>query len=722
MLAVGALLASVIYANSFPVSFQMDDFTSIVHNDRIKNLTDIPRIWEHHKIRFFTYLTFAVNYHLNGLDPAGYHLVNLLIHIGAGFSLFFLVLLLFKTEPLKKNPASVSSREIAFFTMLIFLSHPVQTQAVTYIVQRTASLAGMLYMAVCALYLQYRLTGKKPFYVAALLTALLGIFTKPNFITLPLMLAAIEFLFLKKDGFRAFRMRIVPFMIPVIFLIVQHPYFYEQEGSFSPFIREPGAPDPRIYFLTQLNVMCTYLRLLILPVHLNIDYDYPLSKSLLDPRTALSALLLAVVIAGAFIIRRRYLLLSFGCLWFFLTLSIESTVISLQDVIFEHRLYLPLAGFWMGILSWVYAVWNAPKARRVLLSGAVLIFSFLTYSRNYLWGNEVALWEDVVRKSPNKVRPYVNLAFSNIHSRQFERTIEISKKVLEMDPGECIAYHNIGVALAMKGEPEEAVGYFRKALEIKPNFVEAHDEMGQIYFKAKQYEMAIDHYHQALAIDPYNRGIYVRIAAVYQAMKDYENAITGYTKALEIDPRSAAAYNGLGYVYGETGDVKQAIIYYKKALALGGVSAQALSNLSNLCSLTGDFQNAFGYARRAIKIDPENAEAYNNLGIAYIQSAQIDDAIANFHQAVKYDPAYAKALNNLGAAYGEKGDFKKEIRFYKKALRVKPDYVEPYFNMGYSYERQGRITLAIHAYRKVVKMNPAHSPARQRLEALEKSV
>ncbi len=192
------LVGVIIYSNSLDCSFHMDDSLRIVENNTIKNIKNLGDSWNWRKMRFIGYATFALNYHIHKLDVFGYHVVNILIHILTSVFVYWLVLLLFATPGMRGHELCGRKRLIALFCGLVFVAHPVQTQAVTYIVQRFASLAAMFYMATLCFYVKGRLTGGKTgglYFFAAVVSGLLGIFTKENVVTLPITFLLIELCF-----------------------------------------------------------------------------------------------------------------------------------------------------------------------------------------------------------------------------------------------------------------------------------------------------------------------------------------------------------------------------------------------------------------------------------------------------------------------------------------------------------------------------------------------
>ncbi|HOL68244.1 MAG TPA: tetratricopeptide repeat protein, partial [bacterium] len=329
------IVGVVLYSNTFRVPFTFDDYHSIVLNDKIHSWGDWSAIWSFSRARFLTYLTFALNYHFGGLHVTGYHLVNLLIHLSASIVLFFFVLLLTGTafEPER-------SFLIAAVASLIFLIHPLQTQAVTYIVQRAASLATLCYLATLWLYLKYRLSPERKrwlYYCLALLVAVAGMFTKEICFTLPLMILMVNLI----SG-KAWRRDCLPFLLTMAVVPALHLSGVKGAGlgEIGRLAEPSGTIGPLTYLFTQFRVLVSYLRLLLFPIKQNLDYDYPVYHSFLVPPVWGSFLLLAFLSGlGFYAYRKGQRFFSLAVAWFFVALAVESSIYPIADVIFEHRLY-----------------------------------------------------------------------------------------------------------------------------------------------------------------------------------------------------------------------------------------------------------------------------------------------------------------------------------------------------------------------------------------------
>jgi hypothetical protein len=365
------IVGTLTYSNTFDASWHFDDHTAIVENYSIRNLkATVLGAGLVGGSRWIGFVTFALNYHFGKLNVFGYHLVNICIHLISAMLVYLLVLLTFRTPSLKEQPLSRHAAFLSLAAGLIFVAHPIQTQAVTYIVQRFTSLATLFYLLSLVLFIKARLLNHegKPFfspshlscYLSSLLAAFLAMKTKEITITLPAIILLCELCFFS-PSVKALTKKFL-YLLPLLltfFIIPLSRYgiglFGISGGTFMGIAevgdvigdatQETAAISRNDYLLTQFNVIVTYIRLLFLPINQNLDYDYPLAHSLFAFPTFLSFLFLVMlVIVGVWIFRKSRLI-SFGIFWFFITLSVESSIIPIRDVIFEHRVYLPSVGF-----------------------------------------------------------------------------------------------------------------------------------------------------------------------------------------------------------------------------------------------------------------------------------------------------------------------------------------------------------------------------------------
>ncbi len=388
-----AAVAIIIYSNSFYASFHFDDTPAIVENYTIHRF-DLKEIYSTSS-RPVLDITFALNYYFGKLDVFGYHLVNIMLHIANGIMLYFILLWTInptnsksaKREELRaKSEGQGTNSEIFYapcsmpyandsinfrlplYASLIFIAHPIQTQAVTYIVSRSSVLATTFYLLALLLFIMafkqsaeskelrakdtmHDALRSKLYLAGAFLASCLGMGTKQESATLPLMLLIYDFYFISKGDWKVLKGHYKVHLAMFFTLAIVFYLSFSGLKTYISFDYAKGVPMPQEgpitsfqYFLTQLHVIPYYIKLLFIPTNLNLDYDWPITRNI-DLPTILFFVLLTFLIFVAIKLYRRARLISFGIIWFFVTLSVTSSFIVIYDVIFEHRLYLPSVGF-----------------------------------------------------------------------------------------------------------------------------------------------------------------------------------------------------------------------------------------------------------------------------------------------------------------------------------------------------------------------------------------
>ena len=623
--ALIVVLGFLIYARTLQAPFVLDDYGSIVNNPLITDLSyfldaDSGKSFFGYGgflSRNFGYLTFALNYRLHGLDLAGYHLANIAIHLGAALLVYRLVSLTFLTPHFLPGSEPAPLRKRAGFTALvvalIFVAHPLQTQAVTYLVQRLASLATLLYLLSLTCYVRGRLARYRPgsgvgagwgWFAAALLSALLALKTKEISFTLPLAVLLYELLFF--PGSLSKRVRAAAVLTGALALACTAWFLASGKplGAVLSQLDQAARLQTDMsrwdYLATQCRVIVTYLRLVILPVGQRLDYDYPVSTSFLEPAVFLCAALLGSLLAAAFFCLWRsrsekkarpdraalLRLAAFGIFWFFITLTVESSIIPIVDVIFEHRMYLPSVGLFLALSATVALAGggrdlSAQWPGTPVLAGVavvVLLLSGLTIARNELWRSEVALWEDNTWKSPNKARTFLNLGSAAERAADLDAA-EVAYRTASALSAQPFSRLDLGRLYLQANRLDEALVQFREALQIDPGLGEAHNNIGKIHEMRQQYDEALKEYQLAVQAKPYLAVPYCNIGFLYARQNRYAEALEEYEKAMVRDPDYDQTYLNRGMVLAALGRRSEAVTDFRRALQINPASAEAAQQL-----------------------------------------------------------------------------------------------------------------------------------------------
>ena len=597
--AVVALVGLLAYSGSFDGQFVFDDDTEIVLKRTLRdpgNYLWSLRGYREQPNRVLGSLTFALNYRVGGLDPTGYHVVNLAVHLATALLVLALVRETFRTPHLRRSALAPASTTIGFVAALLFVAHPIQTQAVTYVVQRYASLATCFYVLAVLLYARWRLAldeGRRGLaaYAAVVLAILAAMKTKEIALTLPVAIALYEAAFFEGSWRRR-----LAWLAPVLATVLIVPW--STFGLHKPLgevlseaveVRVQTTMSRLDYLATQVTVVARYLRLLFLPVGQNLDYDYPVYRSFLEPRVIASGLILIAVAAGAVLgwggrvarwtgraLDPGWRLASFGIAWFFVALSVESSVIPIVDVIFEHRVYLPSVGFFLaaavagGFLALKLAPARWPAAT---VAAGVLLASVLgvaTWRRNEVWDTEISLWTDVVSKSPGKSRAQDNLGLAYAHLGRDAEALPRFSEAVRLDPLNVRARNNVGVALARLGRLEEARAAFNAALGINPRHAESVYNLGRIYLMYEaRYEESIPLFLAAIREKADYAEAYASLGAAWNALGRFPETVRVLEGVRDVIAEQPHARFNLGLAHAMTGDMPSA---EREILALRSLS------------------------------------------------------------------------------------------------------------------------------------------------------
>ncbi len=395
--------------------------------------------------------------------------------------------------------------------------------------------------------------GTKPHYqmapaAACLVSGILALGTKETAATLPGFILLYEWFFFQ-DLSRQWLKRHLPFLIGVFILLIGVSLIY-LDGH--PFERILSRYELLNFTLTQrvvteFRVVILYLSLLIYPHpnRLNLDYDFPISHSLIDPITTLAALMVIVGLIGiACLLAKKDRLISFCLLWYFGNLVIESSLIGLE-LVFEHRTYLPSMLISLMVTVLADRVVRSKYLKIATICAITMVFSAWTYERNMIWSNAVTLWGDTVSKSPQKVRPHNNLGNALKSQGKIEEAIVHFNQALQINPAYAKAYNNLGTALAAQGKTEEAIKHFGIALSINPGNAEAHSNIGVALATQGKIEKAIAHFKAALNLKPDHAKVHSNLGAAFVRKGQLQEALKHFQIALRLMPDDVQTYKNL---------------------------------------------------------------------------------------------------------------------------------------------------------------------------------
>ncbi len=655
-LAVGCLVL-LTYGHTLQGPFVYDDLANIPLNRfvRMESL-DLDQMYDvafHSQTssRPLAYLSFALNYYVHEYDVAGFHVVNIGIHLVSGLFVGLLALATYRIQ-LRTRVSSATQRTekcvlwMSLFAGCIFIAHPVQTQAVTYLVQRMTSMAVMFYLAAMLCYIQGRTrsSGRWRWWLGSALCGILALSSKQIGATLPFAVLLYEWYFFQ-DLSRPWLKRCSKFLVAavVVFLAIGAIYTYRNGFTLPGYAVRDFTVGERL--LTQCRVVVFYLSLVIFPspTRLNLLHHFSTSHSLFDPATTFLSLLLLIGLGALGVwSARRYRILSFAIAWWFLQLALESTVVPLE-MAYEHRLYLPIVGVAL-LIPW--ALWRVSAGRSwaaVVAVAVIVLLTCGTHVRNRVWSDAVTLWTDVIKKSGNDdPRGYNNRGIAFMEMGKNELALRDHLAALKVAPNEPMQHYSVAKGYVGTGRYEEAVKSYTKAIAIKPDMIDGYAARGRAYYFLGKTDLALADFAKAIELDPRSIETLENRVDLYKSEGQYAEAIQDLDEILRLIPRHSQAYKARGIVHQATG---------------------------NYVAAKDDFS-------RAVELEPRQYDARLHLGSLLARCPV--EAVRDGERAVEVatvtcemsDWKEPNALEVLAAAYAELGDFQQAVKWQSAALGV----------------------------------------------------
>jgi tetratricopeptide (TPR) repeat protein len=616
-LAPAALLFAAVlaYHGSLAVPFFFDDLAAITNNPTIRNLRRIGEVLSPPAEgggtmgRPVINLSLALNYAIGGTNPRGYHVFNLIVHALSALTLFGLARRTFAQPALGARFAG-SAFPLSFVIALLWVVHPLQTESVSCVIQRTELLMGLFYLL--TLYCFVRSVSEpapKRWPALAIGCCALGMASKEVMISAPVMVVLYDRTFVTgsfRAAWQARRALYSGLAATWIILIALLTSTGATRGAAAGFGLGVSAWS---YALKQCEAIVTYLRLSFWPHPLVMDYG---TELVADPlQVAPHAAVILLSIAGMIAALRYRPALGFVMFWVFAILAPSSSVVPLvAQTMAEHRMYLPLA----GVLSLGVVAVHRVAANRIVGLAALAAGAFLvaTIARNRTMQDEVALWADTVAKAPTNPR----------------------------------AHGSLGLALLERGDARAAIPHFTRALELDPKSVATEQNLGNAFYRLGDFPAAAMHYRRAVALDPTFASGHNNLGAALQELRDPDGALQSYRTALALDPNHAGAHQNAARALFALQRFEAAAVHYEHVQRLNPTSAHAHYDLGLALARAGNIDRAAQHFAEALRLRP-SAVSYLNYARFLADAGRIPDAIANLETALRLEPGLAEARREL---------------------------------------------------------------------------
>jgi len=745
LIALGALAA---YANSFTGAFVFDDPTSIADNPSIRHLWALGKVL-HPPVdagrtvggRPILNLSLAINYALGGTGIVGYHAFNLLIHTLAALILYGIVRRTLARLGVEK------AEPIAFGTALLWAVHPLQTEAVTYVVQRAESLMGLFYLLTLYFFIRAtnptgsmdRVAEASEAFVArprtgpetlgafrytrqsvrwdwlSVAACFLGMGTKEVMVSAPVMVFLYDCFWVSGSWRHALRQR--PFYYAALaaswILLAALVAGAHGRGGSSGFGLGVSWPA---YLLAQFPATAHYLLLSFWPHPLVFDYGLVWATSLAStlPAIVLVAALIGGTIWSLVQPSARLRALGFAGLWFFAILAPSGLIPGGRMTMAEHRMYLALAPV-LAVAVFALCGWLPRPAFLAALGVLALAAASLTARRNRDYRSDVILWRETVKDRPENyfaLNDYGGILFREGHP---DAAIAEYTEASRLAPGYAEVQNNWGMVLAAGGQFSAAVTRYQNALRLKPDYPEAELNLGVALVNSGRPTEALAALGDALRHRPDYAEAYSDLGLALAALDRWPEAVAAYLEAIRLGPTLAEPHNNLGVAFVHLGRAAEAKGEYATAVALKPEYPEALRNLGLAFVRLRDWPEAQNQFERALKISPLDFDAREDLGNVLRAQGRPAEAAVQYQFAAQLQPARAEPPFNLGNALADLGKTDEAVAQYRRALQLAPNYAAAALNLGLALASTGRREEAITAYEQALRINPGYAAAHNNL-------
>ena len=715
-IGLGALLlagvVAVAYLPAIPGDFVWDDGPYVTENALLRAPDGLWRIWFDlgATIQYYplVFTTFFLEYSLWGLNPHGYHVVNILLH-ALNAILLWLVL----------RRLSVPG---AWFASLIFALHPVHVESVAWITQRKNVLScAFALLSVLAFDRATHLDARKRgptfgwgAYALAVGLYACALLSKSAVCTLPAVILVI--LWWKRARLTWWDLApLVPLFAMSLGMAAVTAYVERNFVCAGEFQTSLSIVDR---FLVAGRALLFYAEKLVWPSNLSFIYtrweiDARIWWQYLAPATAGAAMVVLWLLrrrigkgplAGALIFAGTLLPVLGFFDFFFMRFSFVA----------DHFQYIAS----MGLIALIAASTSSWSGRvRIAMGAAVLgLLGVLTWQQAAVYGGRETLWSDTLEKNPGSSLAHTNLGGVYLEEGNMARGLEHYREAVRLNPESFHAQYNLGSLLQNLGNPDEALQHYQATLRLQPEHLKARANMALIVYARGEVERAIALLHEALQFDPEFAQGFHNLGWIYQQQGDVDEAIAHYERATHAFPDHAQAHENLAHLYRARGEAAAAIEHWRELIRVRPSSSAARYNLGMALQAQGQLEEALTQFREALRINPEHTEVRIALGIALFQGGDAEGAMAACHQVLESDPANAQARTNLALMLLAKNRTEEAVAQLEEALRTNPEFVPALLNLGKVRCAHGRLVEGIALLREALGISPDDQTVRGTLD------
>ncbi len=641
----------IAYANSLSAPFIFDDIAGIVHNESIRQLWPIwDALWAPSMAtgatgRPMVNLSLALNYAVGGLDVQSYHIFNTLLHSLAALTLFGL-LRRSLLSPMMPEQFIRSSLSLSFVMAALWSLHPLLTESVTCVIQRTELLGSLFYLLTLYTFVRSLESNAVRWQTLSVLACLVGMASKEIMVTAPVIVLLYDRTFVTGDFKKAWSMRWrYYYALSLTWVLLGFLVFSsENRSGVAGLGLGVSAWD---YALTQCRGIILYIKLALWPHPLLVDYGAGVIQKASE--VWWQGILLLALVAGTFVALVRKPKIGFLAFTFFSILAPSSSFIPLiTQTIAEHRMYLPLAAIVVLVIGGLHYRW--PKWTVPAALGLALLATVGTIRRNQDYRSELSLWEDTVEKFPDNARARLNLGGCYARVGRLDEAIAEFQAGIRVKPGYAEAEFCLGNAFAEQERFDTAVKHYQQAVGFRPDYAEAHYALANALVRTGKMDEALEHYQNACRLDPNRADPLHSYASTLMFIGRYDESLARYNEVLRITPNDPALHSEVGQLLSRMSKPEKALHHLEQAVRLAPGNTGTYYTMATVLWQLGRFSASEVQLKLVIRAQPNNAEAYNSLGMVLMAQEKWREAADSFAMALRLEPGFSEAQTNLDQA------------------------------------------------------------------------
>ena len=732
------------------------DDQALTANWLIHSPAGLMKIWTMPQLNLYeshywpmVYSSFWLEYRLWGLQPYGYHLNNVLLHILNSLLIWLLLRKLLIPG--------------AWLAAALFALHPVHVESVAWIIERKDVLSTFFYLLAFLFYIRFEDEKKKDFYAAAIIFFLLGLLSKSMVISFPLIIGL--WLWWKKGRLYLKDMLL---LLPFVAVAILHTYIdlrllrqSESIGLGFTFIERCLLASRSLFFYAQ-KIFVPYP---LMTFYRKWEIDAGILGLYIFPLAA------AAILVFFWTKKERWgkgpLV---AVLFFAITLAPVLGFVDFNFLLhsyvadrFQYLASLGLIAFFAAFITILLRL----DARKIFLKRVIIVLllgvlGIFTWRQCGNYQDKKTLFLANIALDANISSAYNCLGIISLKESENEKALQYFYKVIELEPMRADTLNNIGTALVELGKDEEATKYYKEAIRINPKLSSAYYNYGVTLEKFGEVNKAIKYYEMAISSNEKDSGddtalfkeeklstsiwqyvfpfavlgvasfIVVFIAVILQRRAklqvfkyiivalmlislgaltwfqcgNYKDKETLFLANIALDPCVSNAYNSLGGIYLERGQNEKALELFKKAHLLDPLSADTYNNIGVALGNLGGDEEAIEYYEESIRLNPELANTYYNFGMTLVKLGKIDEGIKNYEEAIRLKIKYPQVFLTIGLAYSQKKEFDKAIKYFEEAIKFKPDYPEPYYHLGLALTEKDVIDEGLKNIMRALELKP----------------